>query len=287
MSPIQDRRTRPGTAMVHGPDASMFERLRRAWRYRELVRNLTRINLLLKYRGSVLGLCWSLFNPLLMMVIYSIAFKFIMRVGIENYELFLLTGVLPWTFFANAVSASTTCVVYNGALIKKVQIPYEAFPLSTAAFHFIQLTLALVVFAPFVLWVNGGATWPNLLYPVILLLFSLFTLGACLAASALNVRYRDVQHFTEVGIALLFWLTPIVYDFDLIPDVQIFGAIDVRTLFMFNPMTLFMNSFHDVLYWGRAPELATLGGLAVWTALSLAVGATIFRRVAPTMAEEI
>lgn len=284
MNPETEATRTPG---MHGPDLPLLERVKRAWRYRELVRNLTRVNLLVKYRGSVLGMLWSLVNPLLLMLIYSIAFRFIMRVGLENYELFLLSGLLPWTFFALSTSASSTCVIFNGALLKKVHIPHEVFPLSTVAFHFTQLALSLAVFVPFAMLIGGEASWISLSYLLVLALFLLFTMGVSLAVSALTVRYRDVQHFTEVGLALIFWLTPVVYNFELIPDVELFAGIDARTLFLVNPLTLFMNSFHDALYWNRMPDGAVLGALSAWTALALAVGSSIFRRIAPTMAEEI
>ena len=258
----------------------MIARLKQVWEYRELVRNLTRVKLLVKYRGSVLGLAWSLVNPLLMMFIYLIAFKYIMRLELENYTYFLLIGLLPWAFFASSVTGSTTCVIDNGSLLKKVKLPREVFPVADVAFNFVQFVLALVVFLPFALFWKDELHWFHALVPAVLLMFLFFTLGASLAFSALTVLYRDVRHFTEIGVALLFWLTPIIYNYEMIPEAM-------RSWFLLNPITLFMNCLHDLLYWDRLPPSATLVGIVAWPAVALALGSITFLRIEPRMAEQV
>jgi ABC-type polysaccharide/polyol phosphate export permease len=251
----------------------------RWWRYRELVANLARVNLLLKYRGSVLGLLWSLLNPLLMIAIYSVAFKYIMRIQLENYTFFLLVGLLPWSFFASSVVASTGCVIGSAGLLKKVYFPREVFPLSSVAFFFVQFLLSLLAFIPFVILWKGQFQAVNLLYVPLMLLLLLFSVGLSLALSALTVLYRDLQHFTEVGMTALFWLSPVIYNMELIPG-------RFRPWFQLNPMVLFMASFHDVLYWDQWPDPRVILPLTVWTLGAVALGAFLFRRIDARFAEE-
>jgi ABC-type polysaccharide/polyol phosphate export permease len=258
----------------------MSRRLAEIWRFRQLVQNLTYMNLLVKYRGSLIGFLWSLLNPLVMMFVYVIAFKLIMRVPIDNYGFFLLTGLLPWSFFATAVTASSLCVLGNGGLVKKVKLPREVFPLSTVAFNLVQFMLAMLVFAPFVLVLKPELSALNLLYFAVVLMFVVFTLGVCLAVSALTVPCRDVQHFTELGTLWLFWVSPVVYDFSLIPE-------EFQSLARLNPMTLFMNAFHDLLYHDVAPSLFELAGAAAWSLAALVAGWMVFLRIEPRMAEEL
>ncbi|MHC4909467.1 MAG: ABC transporter permease [Planctomycetota bacterium] len=258
----------------------MIERLRQLWAFRELVRNLVRVNLLVKYRGSVLGLLWSLLNPLMLMLIYVIAFKYIIRLELENYTFFLLIGLLPWTFFSASVVGATICVIENGSLLKKVRLPREVFPFSNVAFQFVHFVLAMLVFVPFTMVWKDTLLWSHLLVFPVLLLFLAFTLGVSLALSALTVLYRDLKHFTEIGVALFFWVTPIVYNFELVPE-------GLRPWFQANPVTLYMNCFHDLLYWDRMPEIGALLGVVAWPVATLLIGSAVFIRIEPLMAERV
>ncbi|MBI5594107.1 MAG: ABC transporter permease [Deltaproteobacteria bacterium] len=250
------------------------------WKYRELVMNLTRTYLLIKYRGSLLGFLWSLLNPLLMIAILSLAMRRIMNIEVENYPFFLLVGLLPWNFFVTSVQSSTACVISNGGLLQKVYFPREVFPLSTVAFFFVQFLLATVVFGPFCLFWKNSFPWFTALYPVLVILFLLFTLGVSLAVSAITVFYRDLQHFTEVALTAVFWLSPIVYFFEMIPEQH-------RFWFKLNPIVLYLTAFHDIIYWERLPGTHTMIAVAAWPFVALLAGVLIFRRLSPRFAEEI
>src|SRR5229473_7645826 len=118
------------------------------WQYRELLRNLVLKDLRLKYRNSVLGFFWSLLTPLAMMGVYSIAFKYILRIQIENFTLFLFTGILPWTFFSATAVGATFTLVSNASLVKQIRFPLEILVLATVFFNLVQFLLALAVFFP-------------------------------------------------------------------------------------------------------------------------------------------
>jgi ABC-2 type transport system permease protein len=250
----------------------------RWWRFRELILNLTRVNLTLKYRGSFLGFCWSLLNPILMVVIYSIAFRYIMRIQLDNYTFFLISGLLPWNFLSMTLMSSTTSVLGNAGLLQKAAFPREVFPISTSLFVFVQFLLALVAIGPFCLMWKTDFVWINALYLVAVVALLVFSVGLAFLLSALTVIYRDVQHFTEVVVMALFWLTPIVYSFEHIPA-------RFRWLFLLNPVTIFTNGFHDFIYWNRNPDAVTWIGILIWPLATLAVGALVFRRIDPRFAE--
>lgn len=250
------------------------------WQYRELLKNLIVKELKLKYRGSFLGFFWSLLNPLVMIIVYSIAFKYILRIQLENYTVFLITGLLPWIFFSAATMASTEAVLSNGNLVKKIRFPREILPLATVLFNFIQFLLALAVFFPALIFLNAKFTLALTAYPAILLLHLAFTIGVALLLSALTVFYQDVKHLTEVGLMILFWMTPILYYISMVPE-------RVRWLFQLNPMTSYITAYQDIIYWGRWPawEAWLLG--AFWAAAALGLGAWVFRRFNPRFAEEL
>lgn len=252
----------------------------RWWRYRELLRNLVAKDLKLKYRGSALGFLWSLLNPLIMIAVYTVAFKYIMRVQLESYTVFLITGILPWNFFSMAVNASTRSVVDNGNLLKKVHFPREILPISSVFFTFIQFLFALVVFFPALYFLHAPLGWWLLAYPFALLLHIAFTMGVALLLSTATVFYRDVKHLTEVVLLILFWVTPIFYNIAMIPE-------RLRWFFKLNPMTAYITAYQQIIYWGTWPTWRMWLSGFIWAIGTLGLGYWIFRRYKPRFAEEV
>jgi ABC-2 type transport system permease protein len=250
------------------------------FQYRELLKNLVIKDLKVKYRNSVLGFLWSLLNPLMMIVVYSVALKYILRVQVENFPLFLVVGILPWNLFSGTVIDSTEAIISNANLIKKISFPREILPLATVLFHFAQFLLALLIFFPALIFLGAPWTLAIATYPLVLLLQLVFTLGAALFLSAITVSYRDVKYLTEVALMMLFWMTPIIYHLSMVPE-------PVRWLFELNPMTAYITAYHDILYWGRWPsaQMLVLGG--VWAGVALGVGSWAFRRRQRFFAEDL
>lgn len=250
--------------------------------YRELLRNLVAKDLKLKYRGSALGFVWSLLNPLLMIVVYSIAIGFIMRVQneLEHYSLFLITGILHWGFFAASFLSATDAVTQNANLIHKINFPRMILPISAVAFQFVQMAVALAVFMIAYPWLGGKFWMGFLFYPLVLVLQGLMIIGLALGISALTVFYRDLKHLVEVGLMLLFWLTPIIYKFTMIPE-------DARIWFRFNPMLPFVISYHDLLYANNWPSLGNWVLMVCWSLLAVTLGYGLFRRLEDRFAEEL
>jgi ABC-type polysaccharide/polyol phosphate export permease len=251
------------------------------YRYRALVLNLVLKDLRLKYRDSLLGVVWSLLNPLLLLLVYTLAFRIVLRVPVENYACFLLVGLLPWTFFAGALQASTLSVLGSSMLMRKVYFPRETLTLAAGLFAFVQLLLALVAFLPIAyLVLNMRWGWSMLFFPLLLGLHFAFTLGLGLFLAAITVRYRDVIHLTEVALTLVFWLTPILYPVSLAPPM-------LQRLFAFSPPSAFAIAYQDALFWGRAPAAGLWLTMSLAAAIALAFGWTVFRRCAASFAEEV
>jgi lipopolysaccharide transport system permease protein len=251
------------------------------FRYRELIRNLVFKDLKLKYRDSTFGFLWSLANPLLVILVYSFVFGHLIRVGVERFPYFLMIGILAWNFFAQSLMMSTGAILDNGNLIRKVAVPMEVFPIATVLFNLAQYLLALVVLFPLSFIFFGILpSWSWLAFFPILVLHVLFTLGACFVVAAATVFYRDVRHFTEILLMLLFWLTPIIYDIRTItPSLQ--------SVIYLNPISFFTLGYQDALYYNIFPSFAQVAALMGLTVVMLVLGYALFVRLKTRFAEEV
>jgi len=250
--------------------------------YRTFIVNMVLKDLKLRYQASVLGFLWSMLNPLLMLVIYTVVFSRVMRVSTEgNYTFFLFSGLMPWTFFSGSLIASTGSVVGNAALIRKVRFPHETLPIATVLFFFAQLVLALLVVVPGLMLMTGARLTAVAWFAVPLLLLQLaFTIGLAFALAAVTTVFRDVTHLTDVVLMVLFWGTPIVYPAEMAPDAM-------RTWFLLSPVSGFIGAYRALLVGHRLPDSGALLMLVGWTVVALVVGHALFRRLSPTFAEAV
>lgn len=250
------------------------------WKYRELLRNLVRKDLKVRYQGSALGFAWSLITPLVMIVIFWIALKFILRIQLQNFTLFLVAGLLPWNFFSAAAMTSTDAISSNSNLVKKIYFPREILPVSTVLFNFIHFLLGLLVFVPAMIFLDAPFGLQFLALPLVLALHLTFAVGIAFFLSSSTVFLHDIRHITDLGLMALFWLTPIVYDISMVPDAYVH-------VYRLLPATPFIVAYHDIIYWGLWPARGTWILIAAWTAVALAVGWTVFRRLQSRFAEEL
>jgi ABC-2 type transport system permease protein len=267
----------------------------------ELLRNLIRKDLKVKYQGSVLGFLWSLANPLLLLVVYTFVFQLVLKTGIPSFGFFLLSGLLVWNAFAGAVGAACGAVVGNSGLVKKVRFPLAVLPLTPVGFTGVHFVLQLAVLL--VVMLATGYTY--FLGPQLLLVFPAVAVGLlCTVAlsflvAGLNVRYRDTQHIVEVALMAGFWLNPIVYSVGLVRD-HLHGAL--YTLYYLNPMAGVVVTMQRALYAQDVPlpsghavladpgylfYLERLGLGAVVSGLLLLLGLTVYRRLSADFAEEL
>jgi lipopolysaccharide transport system permease protein len=254
--------------------------LAKVWPYRVLAWTLVQKELKTRYRGSVLGFLWTLLNPLFMMLVYTLVFSVYMRVPTKNYALFVFSGLLPWVWISSCLMQSTVAVLRDGHLLKKVSFPAQIMPLVTVAATSINFLLSLPLYFAFALFFRLPLGWPLLLLPVLFLTTFLMLYGLGLLLSALNVRYRDVEHLTGNLLTLLFFLTPILYAEDWVPEKY-------RFLTVGNPLAAVVGCFRDVLFNNRPPGAWPLVYAPAAALLLVLAGEAVFRAMSPGFAEEV
>lgn len=249
--------------------------------YRELVRNLVLKELKLKYRGSVLGFVWSLANPVMMLIVYWVAFTYILGIRKEDFVFFLLVGMLAWVFFASTVGMATGSIVEGGGLLKSVRFPRAVLPLSTVLFNLAQYLMTFAVLLPVMLLAFGVApAWPMAAFPLILILLVLFTMGVSFAVAAATAYFRDVKHLVEVGLAVLFWLTPVVYDLGDVPA-------RLRLPILLSPVSPFVTALHEVFYHRAWPDVSIWMAALAWSLAAFVGGLTLFLTFEDRFAEQL
>jgi len=256
------------------------------YRYRQLIVALTARDLKARYRGSILGFFWSLANPLLLLGVYTLVFTiFFPQQVVHNYPLFLFAGILPWTFFSAAVLESTTSISGNAGLIKKVMFPAEALPLVVVLSHLVHFALALpVLLAAMIAYAAvGAATIPitALLVPFLMILQTIFVAGVVMCVASASVLLRDLRDIIANLMQLGFFITPIIYLIDNIPSRLL------RAVLRLNPMTPFVVSYQDVLFFGHLPGIADTLLMIAYALASMLAGFFVFDRLRDTLAEAI
>jgi ABC-type polysaccharide/polyol phosphate export permease len=249
----------------------MTELVRDTYRYRELIWALAMKELKIRYKRSVLGFLWALLNPALLMAVLTLVFSTIMRFNIPHYAIFLLSVLLPWTFFSQSLSYAVESIVGNGDLIKKVKVAKLVFPMAALVSNMINLFLSLIPLALLVLLMRHPFYWTWLYLPVPLLALTLFTLGMTFFFATANVYYRDVAHILQIVLSAWFYLTPIIYSLDFIP-------VNYRWIFKLNPMIYVINGFRLAVYYGMLPKAPSIAASFVCGFVSLFIGFAIFRK---------
>jgi ABC-2 type transport system permease protein len=255
------------------PRLRVRQRGRELYGYREILWNLVRKELKVKYTASVLGAVWSLLNPVVFLAVFTFVTR-VLKVGIENYPAFLLSGLLAWNLFSVALANGAQSVIANANLVKKVYFPREILPLATVGVCLVDFVLqscVLVVF--FVLFGYGFQANVVWLYPFAFVALLLLTVTMALFVSALNVRYRDVQHLIGLALLVWFWMTPIVYAAGTVYRSMIESSYGITAwrAYLLNPVTWVVMGFQRALYHSADADVV----LAPYSAGQLAVGLTV------------
>ncbi len=227
----------------------MLRRVAEVWRYRPLLVELVMLDLKVRYKGSALGFVWSLLNPLLMMLVFTVVFVALFRQGIARFPVFILVALLPWNYLATVVTRGTTSITGNAHLLNKVYFPPEVFPIAVVFSALVNYLLALPLL--FVLmWVFGiPFTVALLLLPVLIVIQTIFCIAIALFVSALTVQYRDTTIIMEVLLQAWFFLTPVFYAVEEV-TARWQGFQAARLLRWINPMASIVDYFRDILYGG-------------------------------------
>lgn len=211
----------------------------------ELLVQLVRTDLKVKYQGSVLGFAWSLANPLLLMTIYYVIFTKVLPNGIEGFAIYLMAGLLPFTAFSQAVGGASGSITAAAGLVKKVSFPRLVLPLSSVGFSMVQLLLQLACLLLVTLAFSPSRFGPEILFAIpALALLVLFSTALGVLVSALNVRYRDTSHFVEVAMLVWFWGNPILYAAGHVRD----RLGDAFWLYFLNPMATVVTTMQRAIY---------------------------------------
>lgn len=265
-------------------------------RYRPLIQNLIVRDLKVRYKNSLLGIAWSLVNPLLMMAVFTVVFTVLTGdPHIYGYPAYILSALLPWQFFAASVIGGTGSFVSNAHLIKKVYFPREVLPISLVLANLVHFLLALPVY--FVLArmldipVSGAVVSPWIvLLPLVIAVQVVFTVGIVLILATINVFYRDTQLILEVIMLAWFFLTPIIWDVSRLPATVTLLGLQVpvvRWVYYLNPMASIIATYRDILYWGWRPALDFFVRTAITALIVLALGYSVFRRYSKRFGEEL
>ena len=196
----------------------MLRYLQNFKKFQPLLQELVARDIKIKYRRSVLGVLWTLLNPLFMMVVLSVVFSNLFRMDIENFPLYLLSGQLVFNFFSDSTTNSMSAVIGNASLIKKIYVPKYLFVISRVFSSFINLMASFTALLLVMVAMRAELHWTVLLIPIPLMLLVLFCLGISLILSAITVKFRDIMHLYSVFTTALMYLTPVIYPMSMLPD---------------------------------------------------------------------
>lgn len=277
------------------------------WAFRYLLRNLIARDLKVRYKSSVLGIFWSVLNPLLIVAVFTVVFNKFLGGDIYAYPIFALVGIMPWNSFQGSIMGGANSIVANDTLVNKVYFPRIILPTTIVLSNLVNLMIVMVILFVMLLVFNIGITVHAAWVPLILLAQIMFTLGLAYLFSAAQVYFRDTVQILEVGLLAGFFLTPIFYSVDQYCRTAFFGiAFDpARVMRWLNPMASIIDAYRTVL-WGRwqVTQCGTADQGFLYTppssmgpdfilrtlvtcALVMIVGFLIFRRVEGRFAEEL
>jgi ABC-2 type transport system permease protein len=260
------------------PRLRVGQRARELYAGREILWNLVRKELKVKYTASVLGAVWSLLNPVVFLAVFAFVTK-VLKGGIQDYPAFLLSGLLAWNLFSVSLSNGAQSVIANANLVKKVYFPREILPLGTVGVCLVDFVLQSAVLVVFFVATGYGFQLNTIwLYPFAFVALLLITVAITMFVSALNVRYRDVQHLIGLALLVWFWMTPIVYSAGLVYQSMLdsrFGITPWR-LYLVNPLSWVVMGFQRALYHSYGAP----ANVAPYSAGQLAIGLTIVSAIA-------
>lgn len=245
-----------------------------------ILRQLVTEDFKIKYRRSVLGVAWSVLNPLLMMIVMSIVFSTIFgqsrngSITPEMYPLYLIVGNITFSVMSESTNQALMSIVAASSLLKKVKVHRWVFPVQKILFSLVNFGFSLVAVALVMLWFHVFPTWHLVLLPVCLILLMCFCMGLGMMLSALAVFFRDVMHLWTVVITAWMYLTPIFWTTDYISQM----AHWIQVLVVVNPMYNYLQFMRDIFLFNTVPSTLTFGLCVAWAVVALAIGYAVFHK---------
>ncbi|MEW6180637.1 MAG: ABC transporter permease [Chloroflexota bacterium] len=243
--------------------------LKEAWRYRDLVFFLVRRDITARYKRSVLGIAWTMLNPLGMMIILSVVFTQVFRARVEGYPAYVLSGLISWTFFSQTSSSAINALVWGGDLLRRIYIPRSTFAMSAIGTGLVNLLLSLVPLIVVNLVIGIPLHITLLLSPFAMIMLAMFSLGIGLLISTIGIYFADVVEMYHIILTAWFYATPVMYPVDIL-------STNVAMIVKLNPMFHLVGLFRDLVFYGTVPPLQTwLLCLGVST-MTLMIGWLVF-----------
>jgi lipopolysaccharide transport system permease protein len=213
--------------------------------YRDLIVELLKKEIKVRYKNNILGYAWSILNPLAQAMVFFVAFQFILKVKIEHYVLYLILGLFPWQWFLNSVISSSVSMIANANLIKKTVFPREYIVYAGVLNDMVHFVLSLPVLVLFLIIYHQKIYFPLiLLFPALVLVQTFITLGVSLLVSSINVFFRDLERLVAILLNMLFYATPIVYALGMIPE-------RLKFILYLNPLALLIVNYRDIFLYGE------------------------------------
>ena len=222
----------------------VFKRFKKIYFHRNILKELTVKNLKTKYSGSMLGIWWAIITPLILAISINFVFRIVFKIGIRNFALFALSGILPWMFFSNTLFEATNSFVVNSRLLKQTIFPYEFLPLSSILSNFFNFLIGFFILLPLFIIFNNKVLLMLPFLILILPLYLLFLVGLGFLLSVSNVFLRDISYFLSTGLMIWFWITPVFYPIE-------FLKFPYRWICFLNPLTYYIISYQKVLFKGE------------------------------------
>lgn len=247
----------------------------------DLLFNLVRAELTARYKTATFGLLWFLLSPALQTAVLLVVFQGVIQLSIRRYPVFLLAAMLPWTYFQMALSSAVVSLTRSPGLVKRVRIPRVLVPLSAVLASLVHFAVSLGLFLAALAALGlAPGLGPTLALVPIVLVETLCIAGLGIGAAALNVLYRDVEHLIGMALRLGFWVTPIFYPLEYVPERW-------RPIAMLNPLTGLLESYRDVLARHQVPPLGSVGVATALSIVSFGIGLAIFRWLDPHLDDHV
>ncbi len=249
------------------------------YKYRVLLWALVVRHLSIRYRGSALGFLWTFLNPLCLMLVYVLVFRYYIRFNeVEHYTVFLFCGLLPWLWVTSALLEGTASIASGGHLITKSMFPPQILPAVAVVTGMINYVLSLPLLFIFIVANDLPIPWTVVFLPLIVVGQALLMFGLSLVLGSLNVLFRDVQHIVGNALTFLFFLCPILYPAHVVPE-------RFQPLLHLNPFSVLTLFYHQVLLEGVVPNLLSVMMFGLTTAICLVAGGMVFQQYRESFAE--
>lgn len=253
------------------PRLVLWEEALELWRYRDLLWSLAQRDLTVRYKRSVLGFLWTMLNPLLTMVVLTIVFSTFFRFEFQHFAVYLLAGLLLWNFFSQSTTQAIHNLLWAGGLVNKIYIPKPILVVSALIVGLVNLVLALVPLTLIMLLSQHRFTLALLFVPIPMALTFLFALGVGLFVTTLAIFFADVVDIYQVGLMILFYLSPIIYPLSIVPERFLF-------FIQLNPLYYFIQLFRQPIYEGVLPEIGLVVRATLFALIALIAGSWFFTK---------